>query len=140
MQNILTYILRSICTLFFYFHFLCHTKHGCYPDRLGMITGRNEIHFQSEMLYFRSFLWYFKVFLFCIFLAWWFHYSYLNNVEPPIGYVACFLNFTSDVISVICRLHNLWSSFKIPFYSVPLIVFSFRTHAFVYLWTICRFS
>jgi hypothetical protein len=32
------------------------------------------------------------------------------------------------------------SPFKIPFYLVPPIVFSFRAHAFFYLWTICRFS
>jgi hypothetical protein len=41
---------------------------------------------------------------------------------------------------VICRLHNLWSPFKIPFYLVPPIVFSFKAHAFFYLGTICRFS
>jgi hypothetical protein len=35
-----------------------------------------------------------------------------------------------DVISVIRRLHNLRSPFKIPFYLVPPIVFSFRAHAF----------
>jgi hypothetical protein len=35
---------------------------------------------------------------------------------------------------------NLWSPFKIPFYIVPPIVFSFRAKAFFYLETIRRFS
>jgi hypothetical protein len=38
-----------------------------------------------------------------------------------------------EVLSVICRLHNLWSPFKSPFYLVPTIVFSFRAPAFL-LW------
>jgi hypothetical protein len=50
----------------------------------------------------------------------------------------CCLPF--DVLSVICRLHNLWSPFKIPFYLVPPIVFSSRAHAINYLGTIRRFS
>jgi hypothetical protein len=54
--------------------------------------------------------------------------------------VACFLNLSFDVLSVICRLHNLWPPFKIPFYLVPPIVFSFRALACFYLGTICRFS
>jgi hypothetical protein len=33
--------------------------------------------------------------------------TYLNNVESPLGYVACFLNLYFDVLSVIRRLHNL---------------------------------
>jgi hypothetical protein len=45
-----------------------------------------------------------------------------------------------DVLSLIRRLHNLWSPFKIPFYLVPPIVFSFRAHAFYYLRTIRRIS
>jgi hypothetical protein len=45
-----------------------------------------------------------------------------------------------EVLSVICRLHNLWSPSKIPFYLVPLIVFSFKSRAFFYSGTICRFS
>jgi hypothetical protein len=51
-----------------------------------------------------------------------------------LGYVACFLNLSFDVLSVICRHHNLRSPFKIPFYLVPPIVFSFRTKAFFYSW------
>ena len=34
------------------------------------------------------------------------------------------------LISVICKLHNLRPRFKIPFYLVPPIHFSFRTHTF----------
>jgi hypothetical protein len=46
-----------------------------------------------------------------------------------------------DVLSVICRLHNLRSPFKIiAFYLVPPIVFSFSAKAFFYLGTIRRFS
>jgi hypothetical protein len=51
-------------------------------------------------------------------------------VESPLGYVAWFLKLFFDVWSVICRLHNLWPPFKIPFCLVPPIVFSFRVHAF----------
>jgi hypothetical protein len=54
----------------------------------------------------------------------------LNTVESPLGYVVCLLNVSFDVLSVIRRLHNLWSPFKIPFYSVPPIVFWFRANAF----------
>jgi hypothetical protein len=57
----------------------------------------------------------------------------LNTVESPLGYVTCFLNLSFDVKSVICRLHNLRSPFKISFYLVPPIVFSFMAHAFCYL-------
>jgi hypothetical protein len=73
-------------------------------------------------------------------LGWWFQYSYLNNVESPWGHVACFLNLSFDVLSVIRRLHSLWSPFKISFYIVPPIVVSLRAHAFYYLGTIRRFS
>jgi hypothetical protein len=69
------------------------------------------------------------VFLFSTFrhfLVGWFQYSYLNNVESPLGNVACFLTLSFDVLSVICKLHNIWSPFKIPFYLVPPIVFSLR--------------
>jgi hypothetical protein len=66
--------------------------------------------------------------------------SHLNTAELLLGYVACFLNLSFDVLSVICRLYNLWSPLKIPFYLVPPIVFSFRAHAFFHLGTICRFS
>jgi hypothetical protein len=45
-----------------------------------------------------------------------------------------------DVLSVICRLHNLRSPFKILFYLVPPIVFSFTAKALFYLGTIRRFS
>jgi hypothetical protein len=54
-------------------------------------------------------------------------------LDHPKDNVACFLNLSFDVLSVICRLHNLWSPFKIPFYLVPPIVFSFRAHALFYL-------
>jgi hypothetical protein len=64
----------------------------------------------------------------------------LNNVESPLEYVACFLNLCFDVISVICRLHNLWSPFKVPFYLVPPIVFSLRVHTLFNFGTIRRFS
>jgi hypothetical protein len=53
--------------------------------------------------------------------------------------ICCLLfKLSFDVLSVICRLHR--SPFKFPFYLVPPIIFSFRTHAFFYLGTICRFS
>jgi hypothetical protein len=66
---------------------------------------------------------------------------HLNIVESPLGYLDCFLNLSFDVISVICRLHNLRFPVKIPFYLVPLVVFLFRAHTFFfYLRTICRFS
>jgi hypothetical protein len=77
------------------------------------------------MLYFRSLkivqhdiivvLVVFLVSTFRHFLVGWFQYSYLNIVESPLRYVACFLNLSFDVLSVICRLHNLWSPFKIQF-------------------------
>jgi hypothetical protein len=60
--------------------------------------------------------------------------------ESPLGYVACFLKFSFDVISVICMLHNLWFTFKTSYYLVPPIVFSFMAHTFFYLRTIRRFS
>jgi hypothetical protein len=45
--------------------------------------------------------------------------------------IMCLLfELSFDVLSVICRLHNLRSPFKIHFYLVPRIVFSFRAHAF----------
>jgi hypothetical protein len=58
---------------------------------------------------------------------------HLNTVESHLGYVACFLNLSFDVLSVICSLHNIWSLFKIPFYLVPPIVFSFRVNAYFLL-------
>jgi hypothetical protein len=45
-----------------------------------------------------------------------------------------------DALSVISRLNKLWSPFKIPFFLILPIVFSFKAHAFFYLGTICRFS
>jgi hypothetical protein len=43
-------------------------------------------------------------------------------------------------INTMSWIHNRRSPFKIPFYLVPPIVFSFRAHAFFYLGTIRRFS
>jgi hypothetical protein len=55
--------------------------------------------------------------------------------------IFCLLfNLSFDVLSVICRLHNLWSPFKIPFYLVPPIVFSFKAHAVYFLGTKRCFS
>jgi hypothetical protein len=46
-----------------------------------------------------------------------------------------------DVLYVICRLQNFWPPFKIPFYLVPPIVFSFQVHKILfYFGTIYRFS
>jgi hypothetical protein len=45
-----------------------------------------------------------------------------------------------DVSSMISRLYNFRSPFKIQIYLVPPIVFSFRAKAFYYLGTIRRFS
>jgi hypothetical protein len=64
----------------------------------------------------------------------------LNTVESPLGYVACLLNLSFDVLSVICRLQNLLFPFKIPFYLVLPIVFSFRAHTWFYLGTTYRLS
>jgi hypothetical protein len=64
------------------------------------------------------------------FLVGWFQYPYLNNVDSPLGYVACFLNLSFDVLSVICRFHNLRSPFQILFYLVPPIVFSLQHFQF----------
>jgi hypothetical protein len=85
-------------------------------------------------------LWYLSSIFSTSFLLGGFSIPHMNTVESPLGYEACFLNVSFDVISVICRLHNLRSPFKIPFYLVPPIVFSFRVHALFYLGTICRFS
>lgn len=47
-------------------------------------------------------------------------------------YVACFLKMYFDVLTVIYRLHKLWSNFAIPFYLGPLIVFFLgHTHFFL---------
>jgi hypothetical protein len=78
-------------------------------------------------------LWLFSSFDSAIFLLGCSSIPHLNTVESPMGYVACFLNLSFDVFSVICRLHNLWSPFKISFNLVPPIVFLFRAHAFL-LW------
>jgi hypothetical protein len=40
----------------------------------------------------------FLVLTFRHFLVGWFQYSYLNNVESPLEYVACFLNLSFDVL------------------------------------------
>jgi hypothetical protein len=85
-------------------------------------------------------LWYFSSIYSASFLLGGSSIPYLNTVESPLGYEACFLNLSLVVISVICRLHNLRSPFKIPFYLVPPIVFLFMAHAFFYLGNICRFS
>jgi hypothetical protein len=71
-------------------------------------------------------------FNFSAFLVGWFQYSYLNNVESPLGYVACFLNLSFGVLSVIRRLHGLWSPFGIPFFVEfrPLFSRSGHTHFF----------
>jgi hypothetical protein len=88
------------------------------------------------MLYFRSARHYFcacGIFVLSIrisFLLGGSSITHLNTVESTLGYVACFLNLSFDVISVIRRLHNLRSPFKIPFYLVPPIVFLLRAHAF----------
>jgi hypothetical protein len=53
----------------------------------------------------------------------------LNTVESPLGYEACFSNLSFGVKSVICRLHNLRSPFKIPFYLVSRLG---HTHFFTW--------
>jgi hypothetical protein len=64
-----------------------------------------------------------KFFLFGYFLVGWFQDSSLRICD-------LLLNLYFGVLAVTCRLHNLWSQFKIPFYLVSPIVFSFRVHAF----------
>ena len=59
-------------------------------------------------------------------------------ILDPLGYVACFLNLSFDVLPVICRLHILRPIFKISFYLVPPIVFSFRALSFFYFGAIRR--
>jgi hypothetical protein len=69
----------------------------------------------------------------------WFQYSSLEYCLITLR--ICGMLFKCLLTSyAICRLHNLWSPFKIPFYSVPPIVFSFRAHVFFYLGTIRRLS
>jgi hypothetical protein len=75
-------------------------------------------------------LWYFSSFYSAIILLGGSSIPHMNTVDSPLGYMACFLNLSFDVLSVICKLHNLWSPFKIPFYLVLPIVYSFRAHAF----------
>ena len=69
---------------------------------------------------------------FGLFLIGW---SCLNTIWSD-----WFLNLSFDVLSVICMFYNLGSPFKISFYLVLSIVFSFRTHAFFYLGAIRRLS
>jgi hypothetical protein len=85
-------------------------------------------YFQASVC--RRILWYFSSICSASFLLGGSSIPHLNTVESPLGYDACFLNLSFDVISVICRLHNFRSPFKIPFYLVPPILFSFRAHAF----------
>jgi hypothetical protein len=97
------------------------------------------LHIQSEMFYFRSLkiaqhdifvvLVVIEFFLLGYFLVGWFQY-YSHEYCWICGYVACFLNLSFDVLYVICRLRNLRSPFKIPFYLVPSIVFSFWARAY----------
>ena len=107
---------------------------------------------QSGMLYFRSLKIvqhniFFVVFVVCSvyslsrsFSSWVGPVYCLNTVRSPLGYVACFLNLPFDVLSVLCGLHNLRTPYKILFYLVPPIVFSFRTHTFFYFEAIRRLS
>jgi hypothetical protein len=105
------------------------------------------------MLYFRSLkivqhdiivvYTYYMVFLVsCIwpFSTWWVPVFLLEYCIITLRIYCLLLNLSFDVLSVICRLHNLRPPFKIPFYLVPTIVFSFRAHAFFSLGTIRRFS
>jgi hypothetical protein len=62
-------------------------------------------------------------------LVGWLQYSYLNlnRFESPLGYGVSFLNLSFDVLSVKCRVHNIWlTSFNISFHLIPLIDFSFN--------------
>jgi hypothetical protein len=71
--------------------------------------------------------------------------KFSNNFSPL---TSCYQNHVScqpsacniNVLSVICSLHNLRSPFRIPYYLVRPIVFSFRAKAFFYSGTIRRFS
>ena len=86
------------------------------------------ICFISEMLYFRFIktVQYNNFVVFVVFLVYSMVRSFSNWVVPvflieylwsPPGYVACFLNLSFDVLSVIFRLHNLRPPFKIPLFS-----------------------
>jgi hypothetical protein len=87
-------------------------------------------------------MWNFYLFLFGFFLVSWFQYSLLEYclITIRISYVDCSLNLPFVILSVICRLHNFWPPFKVLFYLVLPIVFSFRAHTFFNLGTKRRFS
>ena len=78
--------------------------------------------------------------IFGLFPIGWSQYSCLNTALSPRGYVACFLSLSFDVLSVIFMLHKLRPPYKIPFYLVLSIVFSFREQACFLLGAIRRFS
>jgi hypothetical protein len=78
-------------------------------------------------------LWYFNSFYSAICLLGGSSIPHLNTVESPWAYVACFLNLSFDVLSMICRLYNLCSPFTIPFILFrPL--FSRLGHTHVFTW------
>jgi hypothetical protein len=80
-----------------------------------------------EMVFLVSCIWSFSTWVVPVFLL---EYSIITLR------IYCLLFYLSfDVMSVICKLHNLRSPFKIPFYLFLPIVFSF-----FYLGTIRRFS
>jgi hypothetical protein len=65
-------------------------------------------------------------------------YSYLNNVDSPLGYAVCFLTLTYYLWYARFITSDPLSKF-IPFYLVSTIVFSFTAHAFYYFGTLRRF-
>jgi hypothetical protein len=78
--------------------------------------------------------------------------NYVNILQSPVVVIQIYLKFNctlktllrlgisrpdlcgDDSLSVTCRLYNLWSPFKIPFYLVPLIVFMFSSHTHSCTW------
>jgi hypothetical protein len=103
-------------------------------------------YIHSEMLYFLSLkivqhgiivvLVIIKFFLLGFFLVGWLQYSSIEYCWITVRIFGLLIKFCL-LTSVICRLHNLWS--RSILFSSP-IVFSFRSQAFFYLGTICRFS
>jgi hypothetical protein len=126
-----------VCKQFFIYNLIW------YVLKIKAVTIRS-----SYMLYFRSLrvVQHDIIFVYTCYVVllvssvWSFSTSNLNTVQSPLGYVVCLLNLYFGVLSVICRLHNLRSPFKNPFYLSPPIVFSFSAHAVFYLGTIRRFS
>ena len=109
-------------------------------------------NFQSRMLFFRSLKIVqhtkFVVFVvFVVFSVYSMFRSFRNWVVPVYLFEYCMITLkiwylSFDIVSVICKFHNLRNSFQIPFYVVPPIAFSFREQKlytpFIIEWHLCH--